>query len=109
MFHVTRTGDTHPCGPVLEDVEGNLHLVQNLLISSNAKHTDLRHHFLRELVAKGAISTAHARSAWQRADVLDETVERGGVPVPLELRHQHDVVMMFQLEWRSRFYSNRIG
>ena len=32
-----------------------------------------------------------------------ETVERGGVPVPLQRCHEHGVVLMFQAKWRSKF------
>ena len=59
-----------PCVPVFEDNEGAVQLAQNPVTNSNSKHIDVRHHFLRELVANGTISITHVRSAWQHADFL---------------------------------------
>ena len=39
-----------PCIPVFEDNQGAVQLAQNPITNSNAKHIDVRHHFLRELV-----------------------------------------------------------
>ncbi|CAM9497748.1 unnamed protein product [Laminaria digitata] len=58
------------CVPVFEHNEGAVQLAQNPVTNSNSKHIDVRHHFLRELVAKGTISIAHVRSKWQHADLL---------------------------------------
>ena len=59
-----------PCVPVFEDNEGAVQIAQNPVTSSNSKHIDVRHHFLRELVANGTISITHVRSAWRHADCL---------------------------------------
>lgn len=59
-----------PCVPVFEGNEGAVQLSQNPATNSNSKHVDIRHHFLREQGATGAISVTHVRSELQHADFL---------------------------------------
>ena len=44
---------------VNEDNNGEIHLANNLVTTSNIKHIDVRHHFLRERVANGAFKAVH--------------------------------------------------
>lgn len=45
--------------PVFEDNQGHLQLAQNPITNSNSKHIDVRHHFIRDLVARQEISVNH--------------------------------------------------
>ena len=61
---------------VLEDNEGAKALAENPLSSSNSKHIDVRHHFLRELVSTGEIAITHVSSKEQHADILTKALAR---------------------------------
>ena len=61
---------------VFEDNEGAKALAENPLSSSNSKHIDVRHHFLRELVAKGDIVVKYVPSLEQHADILTKALAR---------------------------------
>ena len=61
---------------VLEDNEGAKALAENHLSSSNSKHIDVRHHFLRELVSTGEIAITHVTSKEQHADILTKALAR---------------------------------
>ena len=50
-------GKGMPCFPAFEDNQGALQLSKNPMSNSNSKHIDVRHHFLREFVRQGDIST----------------------------------------------------
>ena len=63
-----------PCIPVFEDNEGAVQLAQNPITNSNSKHIDVRHHFLRELVARKEIAITHVRSDLQLADFLTKAI-----------------------------------
>ena len=63
-----------PCIPVFEDNEGAVQLAQNPITNSNSKHIDVRHHFLRELVARKEIAITHVRSDLQHADFLTKAI-----------------------------------
>ncbi len=43
-----------PLIPVFEDNEGAIAIAKNPITISNSKHIDVRHHFLRELIARGS-------------------------------------------------------
>jgi len=51
-------------------------LAENPLSSSNSKHIDVRHHFLREKVANGDISVEHIGTVEQHADILTKALGR---------------------------------
>ena len=55
---------------MFEDNEGAVKLAQDPVANANSMHIDVRHHFLRELVATGTVSNTHVLSAWQQADFL---------------------------------------
>ena len=58
------------CVTVFEDNEGARHLAQNSVHTSNSKHIDVRHHFLRELVFRGEFAIVHVPTKEQHADFL---------------------------------------
>ncbi|CAB1117636.1 unnamed protein product [Ectocarpus sp. CCAP 1310/34] len=63
--------------PVFEDNQGAIHLAQNPISSSNSKHIDVRHHFIRELVSRKEISIFDVESAYQHADFLTKALHVG--------------------------------
>ena len=65
-----------PCMNVYEDNQGAVHLVKNTVTTSNSKHIDIRHHFMRELVFGGEIVVSHVSSELQHADVLTKPLTR---------------------------------
>ena len=64
------------CTTVNEDNNGEIHLANNPVTTSNIKHIDVRHHFLRERVASGAFKVVHVPSARQHADFLTKALLR---------------------------------
>ena len=76
-----------PCMKVFEDNMGALQLASNPVSSSNSKHIDVRHHFLRELVTKGEIKTIHVLSEYQHADFLTKSMNTHS------FRFHRDIVM----------------
>ena len=69
-------GLSAPCITVFEDNEGARHLAQNPVCTSNSKHIDVRHHFLRELVFRGEFAIVHVPTAEQHADFLTKPLNR---------------------------------
>ena len=67
-------GKGMPCFPIFEDNQGAVQLSQNLVSTSNSKHVDVRHHFLRELVRQENISVSHVPSEYQHADILTKAL-----------------------------------
>ncbi|CAM9428218.1 unnamed protein product [Pylaiella littoralis] len=63
-----------PCIPVFEDNEGAIQLAKNPITNSNSKHIDVRHHFRRELVARGKLSITHVPSQFQHTDFLTKSL-----------------------------------
>ena len=59
-----------PCFPVFEDNQGAVQLAQNPVTSSNSKHIDVRHHFLREHVRQRDVKVVQVPSEFQHADIL---------------------------------------
>jgi hypothetical protein len=62
---------------LLCDNESAIKLANNHVQHSRTKHIDIRHHFLRDLEAKGDIELCHVNTENQLADIftkpLDET------------------------------------
>lgn len=48
-----------PCIPVFEDSQGAIQLAQNSITKSNSKYFVLRHHFIRELVARSEVLVSY--------------------------------------------------
>ena len=63
------------CITVFEDNEGAKNLAQNPVCTSNSKHIDVRHHFLRGLLFKGVFVFAHVESDYQHADILTKPLD----------------------------------
>ena len=59
-----------------EDNTGVIDLAKNPLSSSNSKHIDVRHHFLREMDASGDIYLPHLWSEDQHAYILTTAIGR---------------------------------
>ena len=60
----------------LEDNEGAMALAEDPLSSSRSQHVDVRHHFLRNLTAEGAIEGTHVPNEKQHADILTKALPR---------------------------------
>ena len=71
-FMLLRVG--MPCIPLFEDNEGAIQIAKHpISTTSNSKHIDARHHFLRELVER-KIEIIHVASQYQHADFLTKTL-----------------------------------
>ena len=62
------------CIMVFEDNKGARHLAHNPVCTSNSKHIDTRHHFLRELVFRGEFDIVAIESEQQHADFLTKAL-----------------------------------
>ena len=67
-------GKGMPCFLVFEDNQGALQLSKNPVSSSNSKHIDVRHHFLRELVRQRGIGVNHVPSEYRHEDILTKVL-----------------------------------
>ena len=65
------------CTTVYEDNQGAIQLANNPLSSSNSKHIDVRHHFLREMVSEKKIRVVYLKSADQHADMMTKALPAG--------------------------------
>ena len=64
------------CTLIHEDNVGAIHLASNPATTPNSKHIDIRHHFIRERVARGGFRVVHVRSDLQRADFLTKPLPK---------------------------------
>jgi hypothetical protein len=62
--------------PLLCDNESAVKIANNLVQHSRTKHIDIRHHFLRDHVAKGDIILEGVRSEDQLADILTKPLDK---------------------------------
>lgn len=60
-----------------EDNEGAICLAQNPLSSSRTKHIDVRYHYIRGLVKRDEVETAHMSSERQHADTPTKPLSVG--------------------------------
>ena len=65
-----------PVIPVYEDNEGAISIADNPINNSNSKHIDVRHHFLRELIARKEITVVHVGTKYQHADFLTKALTK---------------------------------
>lgn len=72
IFPLERIG----CTVVNEDNMGALYLAENPATTPNSKHIDIRHHFIRERVARREFRIEHVGSASQHADFLTKPVAK---------------------------------
>ena len=56
------------------DNEGTIQIAKHPISNSNSKHSDVRHHFLRELVEWKEIEIIHVASQYQHADFLTKAL-----------------------------------
>ena len=61
--------------PLLCDNESAVKLANNLVQHSHTKHIDIRHHFLRDHVAKNDISLEGVRTEDQLADIFTKPLD----------------------------------
>ncbi|CAN0320708.1 unnamed protein product [Pylaiella littoralis] len=64
------------CTLVHEDNVGAVYLASNPATTPNSKHIDIKHHFIRERVARGEFRVVHVRSALQHADFLTKALPK---------------------------------
>ena len=61
--------------PLLCDNEGAIKIAHNPMQHSRTKHIEVRHHFIRDLVAKGDIKLKHVPTEKQLADIFTKPLE----------------------------------
>ena len=54
-----------------------LTLTKNAVLHSRTKHIDIRHHFIRDLVAKGTVEVMFCSTNQQVADILTKSLSSG--------------------------------
>ena len=59
-----------------EDNQGCIKMAENDVFSKRTRHIDIRHHFVREHIAKGLIEMKYVPTATQLADALTKALER---------------------------------
>ena len=64
------------CTVAKEDNVGALHLVNNPATTPNSKHIDIRHHFIRERVARQEFKIVYVPSELQHADFLAKPLHK---------------------------------
>jgi hypothetical protein len=62
--------------PLLCDNESAVKIANNPVLHSRTKHIDIRHHFLRDHVAKGDIILEGVRSKDQLADIFTKPLDK---------------------------------
>ena len=60
---------------------GAIHLTRNPATTPNSKHIDIRHHFIRERVAKGETKVVYVPSEKQHVDFLTKPLHQGAFEV----------------------------
>ena len=64
-----------PCVAMYEDNEGAIQIANHPISNSSSKHSDVRHHFLRELVERKEIEIIHVVSQqYQHTDFLTKAL-----------------------------------
>ena len=63
------------CITVFKNNEGAKNPAKNHVCTSNSKHMDVQHHFLRELVVKGGFVITHVESDYQHAEILTKPLD----------------------------------
>ena len=61
---------------VFMDNQGSIKSAQNMSINARNKHIDIRHHFVREAVAKKEVALAYCPTSDQVADILTKPLPR---------------------------------
>ena len=63
-----------PCIPLFEENEGAIQIAKHPISTSNSKHIDVRHHFLREMAERKDIEITHVAWQCQHADFLSKAL-----------------------------------
>jgi hypothetical protein len=61
---------------ILEDNQSTIKLALKQTSSERTKHIDVRHHFVKQCVAKGSISLVYVPTAFQAADCLTKSLDK---------------------------------
>jgi hypothetical protein len=61
---------------IYEDNLEEIYLVKNMQVSERTEHIDIRHHFMRDLQARGDISIWFKRSADNTSNIMTENTTR---------------------------------
>jgi hypothetical protein len=76
---------------VLVDNQGAVHMGYNNSTTRRSRHMDVRYHFVREYVARGAIELEYVQSALNLADVMTKSLSRED--------HRRLTAMMMKYRW----------
>ena len=71
------------------DNESAIKITKNPVQHSKTKHIEIRHHFIRDHVAKGNIELHHVNTENQLADIFTKPLEEARFR---ELRHELNIV-----------------
>ncbi len=63
---------------LLEDNQAAIQIARNPILHKRTKHIDVRHHYVREVVANGFLHLSYVPSKEQVADILTKPVPRDG-------------------------------
>jgi len=80
LFLRNLLGDLHPAAAgtitLFEDNQSTIKQAYNLQSSDRTKHVDIRHHFIKQHVAKGDVALEYIPTAEQLADALTKSLDR---------------------------------
>ena len=81
--------------PFLCDNESDIKIAHNPMQHSRTKHIEVRHHFIRDHVAKGDIDLKHVLTDMQLADIFTKSL---GEKVFCRLRGELNIIDASNLE-----------
>ena len=67
-------GDVSIRNSLRSNKEGAIQIAKHSISNSNSKHSDVRHHFLRQLVERKEIEIINVASQYQHADFLTKAL-----------------------------------
>ena len=74
MKDIKRKQDRHPT--IFEDNQASIHMAENDTVTPQAKHIQVRYHFIREVLRKGLIRIQYIQTKKQLADLLTKIQQR---------------------------------
>src|SRR5438045_9314118 len=69
------------------DSESALKAIKNPVFHARTKHFDMRHHFIRDVVAKGDLSVGYVPGTENPADIFTKSLDRSKHAIALGLIH----------------------
>ena len=90
MFHILWAKKEGIC-----DNESAIKIADNPVQHSRTKHIEIRHHFIRDHVAKGDIDLFHVNTEKQLADIFTKPLDEARFR---ELRHELNIVDISNLD-----------